>query len=123
MVSVAPNVSSPFTTDSEAVGSKDTATRFCLIVPCAKRRSVTVGMVLSLRGYDTVPSVKSVGPILRNKLLTQTQRQTDVCAHPKIPSWGDTPEVLNATPIGSSDAVTPEAIVTVSLYRLPGIGG
>jgi len=69
-----------------------------------------------------VPNVKSVGPILRNPLLRQTQRQTDVCAHPKIPSRGDIPEVLNATPMGCLDTVIPGATVTVSLYRLPGIG-
>jgi hypothetical protein len=81
---------------------------------------VTVGMVLAtvaLSGYDAVPYVKPVGPILRNTLLTQTQRQTDVCAHPKIPSLGYIPEELNETPMGCSDAVTPGAIVTVSLYR------
>jgi hypothetical protein len=94
--SVAPNVSSPFTTDAEVVGSKDTATRFCLIVPCAKRVSVTVGMV---RGFDRVSDVKSAGPILRNTLLTQTQRRTDVRAHPKIPSEGFIPEELNAAPM------------------------
>jgi hypothetical protein len=96
--SVAPNVSSPLTTDAEVVGSNDTATRFCLIVPCAKRVSVTVGIMV--RGFDRVSDVKSAGPILRNTLLTQTQRQTDVRAHPKIPSEGFIPEELNATPMG-----------------------
>lgn len=123
VLSVVPNVSSPFMVDSEAEGSKDTAMRFFLIVPCAKRLSVIVGMVLVLSGYR-VPNVKSLGPILRNALLTQTQRQTDVYAHPKIPSTpGDIPEILIATPMGCSDTVIPGAIVTVSLYRRPGIGG
>jgi hypothetical protein len=83
---------------------------------------VTVGMVVVLSGYN-LPNVKSVGPILRNTLLTQTQRQTDVCAHPKIPSRGEIPEDLYATPMYCPDAVTPGATVTLSMYRLPGIGG
>lgn len=98
--SVVPNVTSPFMSDSGDEGSKDTATRFFLIVPCAKRLSVIVGMVLKLLGY-IVLNVKSVGPILRNKLLTQMRRQTDVRAHPKIPSIpGIIPEALIATPMG-----------------------
>ena len=96
VVSVLPNVSSPFTTDTEVVGSKDTATRFYLILPCEKRLSVTVGMdrmVLGLLVFDTVPSVKSVGPILQNALFTQmqTDRQTDIITHPSIPSLGAIP--------------------------------
>jgi hypothetical protein len=71
-----------------------------------------------------VSDVKSAGPILRpgNTLLTQMQRQTDVRAHPKIPSEGRIPEDLDATPMGCLDAITPGESVTVSLYSLPDIG-
>jgi hypothetical protein len=101
--SVKPNVISPFATDPFFVGSKDTATRFSLIEPSAKRVSVIVGMILAPAASsepDTVPDVKSLGPILRNTLLTQTQRQSDICAYPKIPSLGETPDDSFASPMG-----------------------
>jgi hypothetical protein len=53
--SVPPNVNSPFWSDDEVVGSKDTETRSDEIVPW-----------LSVSG-GKVPTVKSTGPILGNQ--------------------------------------------------------
>jgi hypothetical protein len=61
--SAAPNVSSPFLTDSVVVGSKNTPTRSDGIIPWLKRLSVTVGIGVNMSG-DKVPIVKSTGPIL-----------------------------------------------------------
>ncbi len=55
-------------------------------------------------------------------LLTQIQRQIEVCAHPKIPSLGDIPEKLEAAPMGCCCTARPGASVTVSFTRRPGIG-
>jgi len=65
--SVPPNVNSPFLTDVVVVGSKDTATSSDVMVPWLKSLSVTVGMEELLCG-DKVPTVKSTGPILRDKV-------------------------------------------------------
>jgi hypothetical protein len=63
--SVPPNVNSPFLTDEVVViGSKDTETISEAMVPWLKRLSVIVGIVLSTSG-DSVPRVKSTGPILQ----------------------------------------------------------
>jgi hypothetical protein len=71
--STPPNVSSPFVTDAEVevVGSKDTATKFSLIVPCSKRLSVTVGMRVLLSGLKEL-YVRSLGPILQKKSVFGT---------------------------------------------------
>ncbi len=71
--SVPPKVNSPFLTDVVVVGSKDTETRSDEIVPWLKRLSVTVGMEEPESG-DKVPTVKSTGPILRNKVRTRFQK-------------------------------------------------
>ena len=61
--SMPPNVNSPFLFDDEVVGSNDTETRSDEIVPWLNRLSVTVGIGLFESG-DSVPTVKSTGPIL-----------------------------------------------------------
>ena len=60
--SVPPKVSSPFSTEEVVVGSKETATESTGMVPCEYRLSVNVG---TDETPETVPSVRSVGPIPR----------------------------------------------------------
>ena len=70
--SVPPKVNSPFLSNVEVVGSKDTPRRSAGVVPCKKRLSVTVGMAVVVSG-DKVSIVKSSGPSLWNvseKILT-----------------------------------------------------
>jgi hypothetical protein len=63
LLSVAPKSSSPFwTLFGEVVGTNETPTRGCPMVPCEAKLSVTVGMVPPLL---VVPDVKSVGPMPR----------------------------------------------------------
>jgi hypothetical protein len=64
--SVPPNVNSPSLTDDVLVGSKDTETILDAIVPWLKRLSVIVGTVLFTAG-DSVPMVRSTGPILQKR--------------------------------------------------------
>jgi hypothetical protein len=77
--SVLPNVNSPFSSDDEVVGSKDTATRSDGIVPWLERLSVTVGISLFVSG-DKVPIVKSTGPILGNKIVSTDTKRWTLCS-------------------------------------------
>ena len=119
--SVPPNVNSPFWFDDVVVGSKDTATRSDGIVPWLKRLSVTVGMRLFVSG-DKVPTVRSTGPILGNKVSAEI-RSEELCAHPRIPSKPSKPLDVEATPMDCLEMTSPGAIVTVSKYSVPKKGG
>ena len=91
--SVPPNVSSPLVIFSVFVGLKETATRFCVMAPCANRLSaidvryscqrqlfaapVTVGTVAVL---CTVPAVSPTGPtiaVLGRKKMPHGARRTN----------------------------------------------
>jgi hypothetical protein len=119
--SVPPNVNSPFLLESEVVGSNDTETMSDGMVPWLKRLSVTVGTELSESGSN-VPTVRSTGPILGNKVSAQIQAD-GLCAHPRIPSKPSKPLEVEAAPMDCWEMTRPEAIVTVSKYSIPKKGG
>ena len=64
VVSILPKVSSPFLTNCEVVGSKDTEKRLDGMVRSLKRLSTTVG-ILAFEGCR-VPTVRVAGPRLQN---------------------------------------------------------
>lgn len=64
----APQVISPLTLLFSVVGSKEIPIALELIIPWAKRLSVTVGTGV-LEAGDRVPIVRSTGPILPIKTL------------------------------------------------------
>ena len=72
--SVPPKVNSPFAFGSVFVGSKDTETMSAEIVPWLKRLSVTVG-ISEFESGDKVPTVKSTGPILGNKSVSEDSKR------------------------------------------------
>lgn len=78
VLSVPPNVSSPLAAPEDVVGSNEMPIESSVMVPCAKRLSVTVGT----EGVpETVVDVKSTGPI------------------PRMPSTPWKPSEREATPI------------------------
>ena len=116
--SVPPNVNSPFWIGGEVVGSNDTETRSDEIVPWLNRLSVTVGMGLFVSG-DSVPTVKSTGPILGNKPSTRFKPTDGLGAYPRIPSNSSKPLEFEATPMDCFLITSSEEIVTVSKYSVP----
>jgi hypothetical protein len=96
--SVPPNVSSPFSTDKVVVGSKNTERRSAGIIPCKKRLSVTVGTGVFESG-DKVPIVKSTGPSLRNKYVSNNSQQWRFTPDPRTPSKPEKPDEAEPLPI------------------------
>jgi len=81
-----------------------------------------VGIILELSG-NVVLSVKFLGPILREMVLTQIQRHHGKdSTHPNIPSKGEKPVEFEATPMDCREITAPGAIVTSSMYSVPEIG-
>jgi hypothetical protein len=115
--SVPPNVNSPFWFDDVVVGSKDTETRSDGIVPWLNRLSVTVGIGVFVSG-NSVPTVKSTGPILEDKESVRI-KTNGFFAHPRIPSKPSKPLEVDATPMDCFVITSPEEIVTVSKYSVP----
>ena len=111
-------MSSPLVVDSEVVGAKYTPTASSEILPCACKFSVTVGTSLS---PDTVPSVKSVGPILEEETgcLSIPKGRARRSTHPRIPSKPSKPVDLEATPIDCFVILSCEDSVTVSVNSVP----
>jgi hypothetical protein len=67
VVSIPPNVSSPFICNAEVVGSRERETKLFAIIVWLNRLSVTVGMTLVPLGLK-VPRVKPLGPILQKRV-------------------------------------------------------
>jgi hypothetical protein len=92
--STSPKVNVPFQVIDS--GSKDTESRSRFMTPFAKRLSVTVGMLLVLSG-DRLPTVRSVGPILYNKVLAQKKYMDEGSLLPE-----DTVNAIDAMRLGGN---------------------
>ena len=68
VVSILPNISAPFISDAEVVGSRAIATKLFWIIFWLKRLSVTVGMTVDPSGFK-LPRDKTLGPILEECLV------------------------------------------------------
>jgi hypothetical protein len=100
LLSVPPQLISPFKSLPVMEGSKEIPIECAEMIPCENKLSVTVGMLL-LEAGDKVPTVRSTGPM------------------PRIPSTPVKPDEVDATPMDCLEMTRPEAIVTVSVYSVP----
>lgn len=91
LLSVPPQVISPFKSLPVMEGSKETPISWAEMAPWENKLSVTVGMVLEVAG-DKVSSVRSTGPILiAEEIRTKIETIFTDYTHPMIPSTPSNP--------------------------------
>ena len=96
--SVPPNVTSPLVDSSDVVGSKETATKFCVITPCENKLSVTARKGLNSGRHSPQPQSVPVGIVERVSGL-RVSVHTDSHQNDTIDDEHDVPSVRSTGPI------------------------